>query len=73
MSEARLVEPVDRVELSGAIRRALSVLRRRDGGYDKSIREFHVDVDGMHIGEPFHGIEGILEGHPIHVAQGGRQ
>lgn len=61
------------VELSSEVRRALTVLKMRGGGHEKGIREFHIDGSGMHIDEPFRDIEGVLEGHPIHVAQGGRQ
>lgn len=58
------------VELSGEIQRGLTVLKMRGASHDKSIRQFNIDATGMHIGDRFVGIEGILDGHPVHVAQG---
>ncbi len=37
---------------------------------DKNIREFTIDARGMHIGEPFRNISGILSGHFTHRRAG---
>lgn len=51
------------VELDGEMRRSITVLKMRGSMHDTDIREFHIDGDGMHIGEPFRGVTGILSGH----------
>ncbi|MCG5529499.1 circadian clock protein KaiC [Halorhodospira halochloris] len=55
------------VEMGGEVQRGLTVLKMRGAGHEKSIRQFTIDHQGMHIGEQFRGVEGILEGHPNRV------
>ncbi|MBK1734686.1 circadian clock protein KaiC [Halorhodospira abdelmalekii] len=55
------------VEMGGEVQRGLTVLKMRGAAHEKSIRQFTIDQKGMHIGEPFRGVEGILEGHPNRV------
>ncbi|MBK5936089.1 circadian clock protein KaiC [Halorhodospira halophila] len=55
------------VEMAGEVRRGLTVLKMRGAAHEKSIRQFRIDHRGMHIGDPFRGIEGILEGHPNRI------
>ena len=55
------------VEIFGEMRRGLTVLKMRGSVHDKAIREFTVDGEGMHIGEPFRNVVGILSGHFTHV------
>jgi circadian clock protein KaiC len=57
------------VEIYGEMRRGLTVLKMRGSAHDKEIREFTIDSQGMHIGEPFRMISGILAGNPMHVSQ----
>ncbi len=52
------------VEIFGDIRRGLVVLKMRGSPHKKEIREFTIDSKGMHIGQPFKGISGILAGTP---------
>jgi circadian clock protein KaiC len=52
------------VELFGEMRRGLTVLKMRGSAHDKRIREFVIDSDGLHIGQPFRDVSGILSGHP---------
>lgn len=56
------------VEMSGEMRRGITVLKMRGSMHDKEIREFRIDQDGMHIGKAFKNIAGILSGNPQHVA-----
>lgn len=58
------------VEMRGRVHRGLAVLKMRGAGHDAGIRCFNIDDRGMHIGQRFSGVEGILEGHPVHVQQG---
>ncbi|MFW6325590.1 MAG: circadian clock protein KaiC [Desulfovermiculus sp.] len=55
------------VEIFGEMRRALTVLKMRGSQHDKNIREFTIDEQGMHIGQPFRNVGGILAGHPTQL------
>lgn len=55
------------VELHGVMRRGLTVLKMRGTFHDKDIREYVIDGRGMHVGEPFRGVHGILTGTPIYT------
>ncbi len=52
------------VEIGGEVRRGFTVLKLRGSLHDKSIHEFLIDHDGMHIGAPFQNVTGILAGNP---------
>ena len=52
------------VEMSGEMRRGLTVLKMRGSMHDKDIREFTIDHQGMRIGQPFRDVTGILAGNP---------
>jgi len=55
------------VELYGEMRRGLTVLKMRGSPHDKEIREFAIDSSGLHIGNPFRNVTGILSGNPRHI------
>ncbi|CAN5730797.1 circadian clock protein KaiC [soil metagenome] len=50
------------VEIASEVRRAVAVLKARGSAHDRTIREFTIDEQGMHIGSPFHGVTGLLTG-----------
>jgi circadian clock protein KaiC len=52
------------VELYGEMRRGLTVLKMRGSAHEKEIREFSIGSSGMHIGNAFRGVTGILSGNP---------
>lgn len=52
------------VELYGQMRRGLTVLKMRGSRHEKEIREFSIDDQGLHIGDPFRSVTGILSGNP---------
>jgi circadian clock protein KaiC len=52
------------VEVDSTVRRALTVLKMRGSSHDQRIRSFNIDGSGMHIGEPFSNVAGILAGTP---------
>jgi circadian clock protein KaiC len=52
------------VELYGEMRRGITILKMRGSPHDKQIREFWIDDVGMHIGEAFRNVSGILTGNP---------
>lgn len=51
-------------EADGAIRRAISVFKKRYGGHGHGIREFQITPNGMEVGEPLTGFRGVLSGSP---------
>jgi circadian clock protein KaiC len=57
-------------ETSGHIRRALSVLKKRGGRHETSIRELLIGP-GLRVGEPLRSFEGVLTGVPRCVDDGG--
>lgn len=57
------------VEMFGEMRRGLTVLKMRGSTHDKQIREFSIDGNGMHIGNAFRNVMGILSGNPTHISQ----
>jgi circadian clock protein KaiC len=51
-------------EASGRVRRALSVLKKRTGGHEDTIREFRIDKEGLRVGSPLTEFRGVLTGIP---------
>ncbi len=54
-------------ERSGCIRKAISVLKKRNGPHQRDIRELHLGEasERLRIGEVLEGLEGILRGTPV--------
>ncbi|WP_428686393.1 ATPase domain-containing protein [Reyranella sp.] len=52
-------------EAEGSVRRALSVIKKRGGKHEDTIREFWID-GGLHIGEPLSEFQGVLRGTPFY-------
>lgn len=57
-------------EAEGEVRQAISVVKKRAGPHERSIREFKMGTNGIHLGKPLREFRGILTGIPIF--QGGR-
>ena len=57
-------------EATGHVRRAVSVIKKRAGGHEKTIREFEIGQDGLKMGEPLQGFQGVLRGVPNFVGKG---
>ena len=52
-------------EANGAVRQALSVIKKRSGRHEKTIREFQLESGhGIRIGQPLKEFRGILTGAP---------
>ncbi len=51
-------------EAMGRVRRAVSVIKKRTGAHEGSIREFQIDGRGITLGEPLVGFQGVLSGVP---------
>lgn len=52
------------VELAGQLRKAISMLKRRTGAHENSIRELLIQPIGITVGEPLLGLQGLLTGIP---------
>ena len=58
-------------EAAGELRRAVSVMKKRTGRHERTIREFRIeDGKGVVIGEPVREFQGVLTGSPVHVGDG---
>lgn len=51
-------------ESSGRLRRAISVVKKRVGPHEDTIREFRISATGVAVGEPLEEFRGILTGVP---------
>ena len=51
-------------EAAGEIRQALSVIKKRTGRHERSIRELRFTANGLTIGDPLRNFEGVLTGTP---------
>jgi circadian clock protein KaiC len=51
-------------EYHGAVRNAMSVVKKRTGVHEKTIREFRIEAGGLAVGEPLHQFQGVLTGVP---------
>jgi circadian clock protein KaiC len=54
-------------EAAGSVRNAISVVKRRTGPHERTLREFRVGVGGVHIGAPLREFHGVLSGTPTYV------
>ena len=56
-------------EAFGAIRRAISVVKKRSGAHEVFVRELSIDSRGIVIGEPLKQFQGVLSGVPLFRGQ----
>jgi circadian clock protein KaiC len=54
-------------EVSGTVRQAISVVKKRSGNHERTIRECKVQKGGLFVGEPLHDFQGVLTGVPRYV------
>ena len=57
-------------EALGSVRRAMSIIKKRTGEHEATIREYRIDARGLTIGEPLEGFQGVLRGVPVYVGGG---
>ncbi|MET3890322.1 circadian clock protein KaiC [Bosea sp. OAE506] len=57
-------------EAIGRVRRAISVVKKRTGAHEDTIREFRIDGRGISLGEPLVKFQGVLRGVPTLVDDG---
>jgi circadian clock protein KaiC len=51
-------------EAGGRVRRAISVIKKRTGTHEDTIREYRIDGRGITVGPPLHQFQGVLRGVP---------
>jgi circadian clock protein KaiC len=56
-------------EAFGEVRQAISVLKRRGGRHERTIREFRFSPEGIRIGEPLTQFRGVLTGVPTYTGE----
>ena len=54
-------------EAFGELRRAISVVKKRTGAHEASIREYRIDPEGLRVGDPLREFSGVLTGVPSYV------
>ncbi len=56
-------------EAMGKVHRAMSVIKKRSGAHETSIREFRIGDRGLSVGEPLEQFHGVLRGVPTFSGQ----
>jgi circadian clock protein KaiC len=51
-------------EHEGRIKKAISMLKKRSGPHEQTIRQIWFDAQGIHLGEPLANLRGVLTGVP---------
>ena len=57
-------------EAKGEVRQAISVIKKRGGDHERTIREFGLKDGRIRVGEPLRGFRGVLTGVPVEEDHG---
>jgi circadian clock protein KaiC len=52
-------------EISGSVKKAISVIKKRSGRHEETIRQISMDEHGLHLSEPLTYLRGVLTGVPV--------
>jgi circadian clock protein KaiC len=52
-------------EAQGEVRQAISVVKKRGGAHERTIREFRLTDKGIEVGHPLREFRGVLTGVPV--------
>lgn len=58
-------------EAMGEVRQAISVVKKRRSGHERTIRELKLTGEGIVIGEPLRNFQGVLTGVPVYRGSDG--
>ncbi|MDI1275148.1 ATPase domain-containing protein [Polaromonas sp.] len=58
-------------EHDGEVKQAVSVFKKRGSLHERTIRQFSMSADGIHVGEVLRGFRGILTGVPVYLGNTG--
>jgi circadian clock protein KaiC len=53
-------------EMSGEVRRAISLVKKRSGYHERTIRELRIEPTGISVSEPLREFHGVLTGLPVY-------
>lgn len=56
-------------EYRGKVKKAISVVKKRSGAHEESIRELRFDDKGIHLSEPLVQYRGVLTGVPVELPE----
>lgn len=56
-------------EAKGCVHRAISVIKKRTGRHETTIREFRIGGHGVSIGAPLNNFQGVLYGAPVYCGE----
>jgi circadian clock protein KaiC len=56
-------------EALGRVRRAISIVKKRAGAHEDTIREYRITNDGLGLGMPLEAFQGVLRGVPVYVGK----
>jgi circadian clock protein KaiC len=54
-------------ETAGEVRQAISVMKKRSGHHERTIREFRLGTHGVRVGESLSEFHGVLTGTPVYA------
>lgn len=54
-------------EHAGALRKAISVVKKRSGPHEDTIRDLWFDAQGVHLGPPLKHLRGVMRGVPVEI------
>jgi circadian clock protein KaiC len=57
-------------EAAGRVRRAISIIKKRTGAHEDTIREYRIDERGVTLGDPLTAFQGVLRGVPTLMGEG---
>ena len=55
----------------GSVRRVISIIKKRTGCHEKTIREFEISFGGISVGDPLVAFHGVLQGVPDYRGESG--
>jgi circadian clock protein KaiC len=56
-------------EARGRVLRAISVIKKRTGYHESTIREYRISNAGLSVGEPLEAFQGVLRGVPQYAGE----
>jgi circadian clock protein KaiC len=56
-------------EFHGAVKKAISVIKKRSGAHEETIREFRLAPSGIFVGPPLSAFQGVLTGVPTYTGE----
>jgi circadian clock protein KaiC len=56
-------------EAHSEIRQAITVMKRRTGPHERTIRELYIDAEGIRIGEPLTDFSGVISGQLVYAGR----